>query len=56
MNIHTIVKRIGEKADTTEMKDLFDVQESKLENLEQTFIQIINEMEGFNSITKVFSK
>ena len=56
MNIHAIVKRIGEKAETAEVKENFDAQAQRIESLEESFIQIINEVEGLQKQGLFFNK
>ncbi len=53
MNIHAIVKRIGEKADAVEIKQAFDEQVARVEQLENTFIRIIDEVEVLNKESDV---
>lgn len=48
MNIHAIVKRIGEKADTVEVKDAIDTSNTRIDGLESTFVHLINEIENVN--------
>eukprot|EP00347_Sterkiella_histriomuscorum_P003679 403363358 len=48
MNIHSIIKKIGEKAEQQDVKEAFEGQTKRIDQIEENFIQIINEVEGLN--------
>ena len=48
MNIHAIVKRIGEKADASDVKEAVDTSNMRIDGLEATFVQILNDIENVN--------
>ncbi|CDW76177.1 UNKNOWN [Stylonychia lemnae] len=54
MNIHSIIKKIGEKAEQVEVKDAFETQMKRIEQIEENFVQIINEVESI-SITQTIA-
>lgn len=48
MNVSNIVKRIGDKADQIEVNEGFQQQTARVDQLERTFISIIDEVEALN--------
>lgn len=51
MNIHSIIRKIGEKAEASEVKDNFEVTEKRIDQIEENFVQIINEVEQLSMNT-----
>lgn len=48
MNISNVVRRIGDKADQIEVNEGFQQQTARVDQLERTFISIIDEVEALN--------
>ena len=51
MNIHSIIRKIAEKAEAGEVKDQFEVHGKKIDQIEENFVQIINEVEQLSMNT-----
>ncbi len=48
LNIATVVKRMSEKADINIVNDTFEQHAQRVDQIEKTFLQIIEEMENLN--------
>ncbi len=48
LNISSVIKRVSEKADTNIVNDMFEQQAQRVDQIEKTFLKMIDEMELLN--------
>ncbi len=53
LNIGSVLRRISEKADVSSMNRGFEDANSRVDQVEQTFLKIIDEMEQINQQTQI---
>lgn len=48
MNVHSILKKINEKAENAEVQQSFEAHQQRIQQIEYTFVELINEVETLN--------
>ena len=50
VNIQAVVKKMQDKADSSEVQEALLAQEQRIQQIESTFIQVIEEVEGLTRV------